>query len=103
MKIWEIIPDILYSVQYDNQEDDEYNRIFEELQDFQTVLSFFNSHNLKINDYYEEATGIPRTDKGAYANKIVQEALNLEDRFESLIENVESGTTPDFHSEFKWL
>ena len=103
MKIWEIIPDILYSVQYDNQEDDEYNRIFEELQDFQTVLSFFNEHNLKINNYYEEATGIPRTDKEAYANKIVQEALNLEDRFESLIENVERGLTPDFHSEFKWL
>ena len=103
MVIWEIIPDLLYSVQYDNQEDDEYNRIFEELQDFQTVLSFFNEHNLKINDYYEKAIGIPRSDKEGYANKIVQEALALEDRLETLIENVENGNLPDFHSDFKWL
>ncbi|MDE6669559.1 MAG: hypothetical protein K2K26_07735 [Muribaculaceae bacterium] len=103
MVIWEIIPDILYSVQYDNQEDDEYNRIFEQLQDFQTVLSFFNEHNLKINDYYEKAIGIPRTDKEAYANKIVQEAIELESRLDALLDNVENGTTPDLHSEFKWL
>lgn len=73
------------------------------MQDFQTVLSFFNEHNLKINDYYEKATGIPRSDKEAYANKIVQEALALEDRLEKLIENVENGNLPDFQSDFKWL
>lgn len=103
MKIVEIEKGILYSVQYDGQEWDEYNRIFETYTDYSSTLEFFNEHHLQINDFYEKATGIPRKEKEAYANKIVEEAIALEEKFESLTDNSISGNKPDFHEEFQWL
>lgn len=103
MKIVEIEKGILYSVQYDGEKWDEYNRIFEEYTDYTTTLEFFNEHYLKINDYYVNATGIPREEKEEYARKVVEEAINLEERFENLIDNTADGHTPDFHEEFQWL
>ncbi len=103
MKIIQIEKGILYSVHYDDEEWDEYNRIFEQYTDFPYVLEFFNEHYLRINNYYVSATGIPRERQEEYANKIVQETLELEERFENLTDNSIEGKLPDFHKEFKWL
>ncbi|MBD5292291.1 MAG: hypothetical protein HDS23_03440 [Bacteroides sp.] len=103
MKIIEIEPGILYSVWYDHEIYDEYNRIFESYSDFTYTLDFFNKYNLRINDFYVSATGIPRTDPEGYAEKVVTECLELEERFENLVDNVKDGLTPDFHEEFQWL
>lgn len=103
MKIIEIEPGILYSVKNDDEIYDEYNRIFESYSDFSYTLDFFHKYGLKINDYYVNATGIPRTEPEAYAEKVVMEALDLEERFENLVDNVKEGLTPDFHREFQWL
>lgn len=103
MKIVQIEKGILYSVHYDDEEWDEYNRIFEQYTDFAYVSRFFNEHYLQINNYYVKVTGIPREEREAYANKIVQETLDLEERFDNLIDNSIDGKLPDFHKEFKWL
>lgn len=44
-----------------------------------------------------------REKREEYAQKLVKEAIELEEKFEDLIDNTIDGKTPDLHEKFQWL
>lgn len=100
MKIVTIQDGCLYAVHYDEEEFDEYNRIFEDHGSLPYVLDFFKANWLHIDQYYVNILGWGRNETEAYAARVVEEALQLEEYFETLIDNTEDGLTPDLHSHF---
>lgn len=102
----EIVPiqySCLYAVQYDGETYDEYNRIFEEYADLETVHTFFEENKWKIGQYYIKELGWPATETEAYTNHVIQEVEELEDYFEDLIDNTTSGLSPSLSSHFMTL
>lgn len=87
MKIVVIEKNYLYAVKYDGNDTDEYNRIFDYLTDFEQVLDFFETYKWQINDYYVKQLDLPATETQAYATRLVQDALELEEKFEELIDD----------------
>lgn len=103
MVIFQIEPDYLYAVKYSDQACDEYNRIFEDLGDFEKVNLFFEENKWKIDEYYIRQLGIAATETEAFANQIINESVRLEEYFEQLIDNTVSKDSPNLFSHFKTL
>lgn len=103
LSILTIQEDCLYAVKYDGQEFDEYNRIFEDHANLSKVLGFFETNRLKIGDYYIKEMGLGRDEIEAFAQRVVEDAVDLEEYFEMLIDNTVEGNTPDLYGHFKIL
>lgn len=103
MEIIRIQENILYSVKYDNSEFDEYNRIFEDYENPNFVLNFFESYKWQIGNFYVMELGIPQSETEAYAKQVIDEVYELEDHFENLIDNSSLGLKPDLFSHFTTL
>lgn len=103
MTLLEIQCDVLYAIKYDEEIHDEYNRIFEDLGDFDKVNIFFEKYKWEIDNYYVRKLGIPVTETEVYAVRVIEEAAELEERFEQLIDNSIEGERPDIFDHFKPL
>lgn len=100
MKIVEIFPPYLYSVQYgDDDEPDEYHRLFSLWTDVEYVDSFFFKHTPEMNkDFWGELV-----DPELAAGRTIDEAYDFEDKIEELNRNTAHGQRPDFDEYFELL
>lgn len=103
MELIEIAPDCLYAVKYPGQQFDEYNRIFEDYGDFEIVHEFFERYKWKIDNFYVRELGIAADETEAFARYVVDEAVELEEHFEDLIDNTLDHKTPNLFGHFKIL
>lgn len=103
MEILRIVNNILYAVKYSGQEYDEYNRIFEDHGDLANVRAFFESYKWEIDDFYVTELSLDREEVEAYSQRLVKEALDLEERLEDLIDNCIDKKIPGLSSHFKLL
>lgn len=103
MNLVEIENDYLYAVKYDNEIFDEYNRIFEDFKNFDLVNDFFEKYKYQIGQFYVNSIGFNRNETEAYTQYVVDETIELEEYFESLIDNSVSGSAPDLKGHFKIL
>lgn len=94
---------ICHAVKYENEKFDEYNRIFEDYTDLSKVLHFFEENRWKIGEYYVRELGLSRDEVEAYAQPVIDDAVELEEYFEMLIDNTVEGNTPDLYGHFKML
>lgn len=93
----------LYAVKYQDEVFDEYNRIFEDFTNHEKVSSFFEINKWKIGQYYVEELGWSRNETEAYTQKVVEEANELEDILEDLIDNSVESIPPGLSSRFSIL
>ncbi len=103
MDIVEIEKNYLYAVKYDDQEFDEYNRIFEDFTNLELVNEFFEHNKYKIGQYYVNELGYNRNETEAFSQYVINEAIELEEHFENLIDNTIEGNIPDLHGHFTIL
>ena len=101
MEIVEIIPPYLYSVKYDDEQLDEYHRMFRDWHEVGYLAEFF-----RLNaDYLQQPFW-----KGYFAEPedaakdVIVDATALERHLNQLAENADNGETPDFESYFyPWM
>ena len=99
MEIVEIYPPYIYSIHYDDEEECEYERLFELWNDVGYVVNFMIENKLYLQSSIWKK--IPEPEDAA--RQVLTEAAELEDYFETLNENVKQGKLPDFDSHFKSL
>lgn len=100
MNVEAIYEPYIYSVKYDNQAENEYDRLFDAWNDMSYVVSFFEQHEAYLNNtIWEEKLREPE----AAALRVRDEANELEDLFEQLYQNTLNGEQPDFDSHFQFL
>jgi hypothetical protein len=97
VEIVEIIPPYLYSVKYDDEQLDEYHRMFRDWHEVGYLAEFF-----RLNaDYLQQPFW-----KGYFAEPedaakdVIVDATALERHLNQLAENADNGETPDFESYF---
>lgn len=99
MNIVAIYSPYIYSIQYDNREENEIDRLFNSWNDVCFVTEFLekNKEYLK-SDIWRQ---IPEVEDAA--RQVLDEAENLEILFEELNNNTVVGKKPDFDSHFLYL
>lgn len=89
----------IYSIKYDEKEENEYDLLFQQWNDMEYVIQFFES-----NKKYLQSTFWCRIrEPEAAAQQVIDEAEALEVLFDELADNAENGRKPDFDSHFKYL
>lgn len=99
MEIIDIFAPYLYSVQYDENDIDEYHRLFQEWNDKTFVSDFLEANEKLLNGSTWKDTPSPE----AAALKISREAEELEEKFHELKNNANGNKKPDFDSHFDYL
>lgn len=100
MRIVEIIPPYLYSMQYDNEPLDEYHRVFRDWHEASFLAEFFrlNAEYLQ-QPFWKEYFSEPED----AAKDVIVDATALERYINQLADNAKNGETPDFESYFQPL
>lgn len=99
MEIVEIYSPYIYSIKYDGQEENEFDRLFAEWSDIEYIMDF-----LEKNKSFLKATVWYRTPEPESAvRQVLNETEALELLFDELAENTENGRQPDFDSHFHYL
>lgn len=99
MEIVEIHKPYLYSIKFEEEELDEFNRLLEEWSDVESVKDFIDSNKEVYNSYLARFF----TDTFEAADQVAEEAYAMELYFEELKENLDSGQYPGFDDYFKFL
>jgi hypothetical protein len=101
MDIYEIIPNHLYSIKYDEKINTEYYRLFyEEWTDVNYLVNFFQSYPEFTNyDFWGFLGNKPEK----AASYVLKDAYQLESYLKELAENSEKGDVPDLDDYFKPL
>lgn len=99
MEIIAIFPPYIYSVKYDDRNENEYDRLFDEWNDVTTVLDFLMQHRDMLKASVWEKVSEPEL----AARQILDEAEALEQLFEELNSHTVKGDKPDFDSHFHYL
>ena len=99
MKIIEIYPPYIYSVQYDDKDENEFDRLFQLWNDVSVVSQFMEENQVYLNSIVWQK--IPEPEDAA--RQVLDEAADLEDFFEELNKNTTIGKQPDFDSHFRYL
>lgn len=99
MEIIEIYPPYIYSVKYDGNDENEFDRLLDEWNDVSFVVDFFerNKEYLK-NDIWKAVKEPERA-----AGQVLFEAECIETLFDELACNTKNGKHKDFDSFFKSL
>ena len=103
MEIVEIYEDWLYSIQFDEEDLNEYARVFKEWHDLDYLEKFFTDNASFINTPIWKNAGLDPDNPEASAQKVLDEAEELESYIEELVKNIKSGTKPDFDEYFHFL
>ena len=89
----------IYSAKYDNESENEFDRLFEEWNDLEKILPFLEVHAKYLkNDTWEKVSEPEQA-----ARQILHEARMLEDLFDDLNKNTQQGQKPDFDVHFQYL
>lgn len=99
MEIVSIYPPYIYSIQYDDEEENEFDRLFRQWNDMVNVTQFFEKNKKYLKSPFWQ--NIPEPEDAA--NQVRQEAFDLEDLFDELFNNTVNGKEPNFDSHFKPL
>lgn len=99
MEIEKIYPPYIYSIKYDGEEANEFERLFEYWRDLDKVAGFFEENR----DYLQSEIWSAVREPEAAAWQVSEEADDLERLFGELFDNAESNVEPDFDSHFKFL
>lgn len=98
MEIISIYEGYIYSVRYEGEEENEFDRLLDSWNDVQYLMDFFESHKaLLANGFWN------KMDPEKAAMQVLGEAEELEEVFDELAANTKEGKQPDFDSHFKFL
>lgn len=94
----------LYTVHYDNEEDDEYSRLFNQWSDLNYLEDFLYEHRQYLDSDFWTSIGYSSSDWDLAANEIIDEAEALENYIDDLTNNgeLDSYFTP-LDGNFKYL
>lgn len=99
MEIVAIYPPYIYSIKYDEEYENEFDRLFEEWNDLGKILLFLEVHAEYLkSDIWKK---VPEPEQAA--SQILHEARMLEDLFDELNKNIQNGKKPDFDTHFQYL
>ncbi len=102
MKLINLAPRKIYTIQYDDEDMDEYNNIFDRLTNYLSNLKFFEVNYYEISPYMQRQVGIPPEETDAWAKRATDEAIDLDLYFENLINSAASGDKVNIWEEFEW-
>lgn len=99
MEFIEIYPPYIYSVKYEGNDENEFDRLFNEWNDMELVMDFLMQNKEYLNSQIWNAVKEPEM----AARQVLDEAEKLEDLFEILENNTKRDNKPDYDSFFKCL
>jgi hypothetical protein len=100
MEIIEIYPSYLYAIQYENEAENEFDRLLDEWNDMEIVVNFMEENKIYLSN--KEIWGSVLNTEDA-AKRVRIEAEKLEDLFDQLYEHTCNGEKPDFDTHFREL
>lgn len=103
MEIVEVYSNWLYSISFDNEELNEYQKIFKEWHDIDYLIDFFSENKDYIDTEFWRKAGLHPENPYKSADRVINEASNLEQYIRYLVANIENGLKPDFDSYFQFL
>lgn len=99
MKLISIHKGYLYSVKFEGEESDEFNRVIEEVTDVSAVLDFLKANEDMFDSYFGRYF---RTKEEA-AERIAEEADDMESYLDYLESNARNKKKPDYDNFFQYL
>ena len=103
MEIVEIYKDWLYSITFDEEDLTEYHRVFREWHDLDYLVRFFSEHKDFVNTDFWTKAGLNPENPELSAERVIDEADNLEVYIRQIVENCSNDTRPDFDEYFHFL
>ncbi|MBD5293972.1 MAG: hypothetical protein HDS20_04035 [Bacteroides sp.] len=103
MEIVEIYKDWLYSISFDEEDLNEYHRVFREWHDLDYLVTFFSDNREAVNSEFWRNAGLDPDNPEKLAARVIDEADNLETYIAELVNNCANGTKPDFDEYFHLL
>lgn len=99
MDIIDIYPPFLYSIKFDDREENEFDRLFQLWNDVSFVTHFIDANREFLCSPFWQT----RLEPEDAARQVLDEAEALEELFEDLYQNILSNEKPDFDSHFHYL
>lgn len=99
MEVEEIYKPYIYSIKYDGQEDCEFDRLFDAWNDISGLVEFMQSNQ----EYLDNPIWRERYTPETAAQRVRDEAVELDDLLFNLCKNADEGKQPDYDSHFKFL
>lgn len=103
MEIVEIYKDWLYSISFDEEDLNEYHRVFRQWHDLDYLINFFSDNKDFITSNFWINAGLDPGNPEKSAERVIEEADNLETYISQLVENCSNGAKPDFDDYFHFL
>lgn len=103
MEVVEIYKDYIYSINFDENDLNEYHRVFREWHDLDYLISFFTVHKQFVSTEFWLNAGIDPENPEKSAARVIDEADELEDYIKKLVANCSNGVKPDFDEYFHFL
>ncbi len=103
MEIVEIYSDSLYSIQFDEEDLNEFDRVFKEWHDLNFLVKFFTENAAAVNTPFWQKAGLDFSAPELSAQRVIDEANDLEAYIRELVGNVERGEVPDLDEYFRFL
>lgn len=102
MKITEIYPDSLFAIQFDENDQNEFEKAFTLWQDLNYLVDYFSANSDLLESDFWKSIPIP-ADYEALSKNVVEESFDLQDYIQEIAENTANGVQPDFDSFFQEL
>ena len=99
MEIIEIYSPYIYSIQYDGQEDNEFDRLFSDWMDVERISDFMERNK----EYLKASVWAKVPEPESATRQVLNEAEDLVSLFDELAVNTQNGNKPDFDSHFHYL
>lgn len=99
MEIEKIYPPYIYSIKYDGQEFNEYERLLGDWRDVDKMMAFFE----KYKDFLNTDIWVDISGPEAAVEQVTEEADELEILLSKIFKNTKVDKKPDFDSFFKYL
>ena len=99
LEIIAIYPQYIYSIQYDGQKENEFDRLFDLWNDVEYITQFLEDNQEYLSSEIWQHTPEPED----AVRQVLEEATKLEELFDYLYNNVLQGRKPDFDSHFSFL
>lgn len=99
MEIIEIYEPYIYSIKYDSQEENEFDRLLKEWRDLDFIQAFMEANR----EFLKNKTWNKTPEPFSATRKVLREAEKLDDWFEQLYHNTLKEERPDFDEHFRTL
>ncbi|MCQ2253989.1 MAG: hypothetical protein MJZ29_00660 [Bacteroidaceae bacterium] len=103
MEIVEIYEPWIYSIQFDEDDLNEYDKVIEKWHDLDYLTEFFTTNAEYMNNPIWASIGLSPSEPEKSAERVIDESEKLEDYIEQLVENAEHGVKPDLEAHFHFL